>query len=302
MMIEPFWPRKSPHFLACRQALRPVPERVAVGLSGGPDSLALVAALVAEGAQVRALCVDHQLNPDSTNIAGEAARKAQQLGATAEVLSVRLESRSGMEADARKARYQALIQATGTGVLAVGHTRDDQAETLLLGALRGKATGMPRWRELGKVRLWRPLLGVGRADTVGACEELGFDPWMDPLNHADTSRRVAVREQVMPQLSQLIGGDAVAALAGAAEELVRDEQALECWAGDVDKLEHVPSAVRRRAIARMLQQAGVEVKKVHLDAGEAIICNWRGQGAVNLGKGLELVRKDGTLWVERAER
>nr|WP_245998854.1 tRNA lysidine(34) synthetase TilS [Corynebacterium gerontici] len=275
---------------------------MAVGLSGGPDSLALVAALVAEGVQVRALCVDHQLDANSAEVAYKAASIARGFGAEAEVLHVRVKSSKGMEADAREVRYRALTQAVGEGVLAVGHTRDDQAETLLLSALRGKAAGMPRWRDMGAVQLWRPLLHVGRVDTLGACEELGLEPWMDPLNHAEASRRVALREYILPQLSQLIGGDAVTALAGAAEELVRDEQALEWWAGDVEKLEHAPSAVRRRAIAKMLQQAGIELKKAHLDAGEALVCDWHGQGAVKLGKGLELVRKDGTLWVERAER
>ncbi|GGG80059.1 tRNA lysidine(34) synthetase TilS [Corynebacterium pelargi] len=298
-----FWPDKSPHFLACRRATRPTPERVAVGLSGGPDSLALLAALRAEGAAVTALCVDHQLNPDSAAVAERAAEQAALLGATPRILQVAVAKGKGMEAQARKARYEALEKASRDGgVLAVGHTRDDQAETLLLSALRGKAVGMPEWRNLGQVRLWRPLLAVSRADTVGACKELDISFWEDPLNNPHASRRVAIRQEIIPQLSRLIGGDAVAALAAAAAEQARDEQALGLWAEQVEELTSAPGAVRRRAIAAMLLQAGVEVKKAHLDAGEDLLCNWHGQGAVNVGNRLALVRKDGTLWLERAER
>ncbi|AZA08445.1 tRNA lysidine(34) synthetase TilS [Corynebacterium pseudopelargi] len=298
-----FWPDHSPHFLACRRATRPTPKRVAVGLSGGPDSLALVAALRAEGAEVTALCVDHQLHPDSTAVAKRAAEQAAALGATPRILQVEVAKGKGLEAQARKARYEALEKASrDSGVLAVGHSRDDQAETLLLSALRGKAVGMPEWRTLGQVRLWRPFLALSRADTVGACIELDLPFWNDPLNNASTSRRVAIREEVMPALSALIGGDAVAALAAAAAEQARDEQALTQWAQKVDELQTVPSAVRRRAIASMLLQAGVEVKKAHLDAAEDLLCNWHGQGAVNVGNRLALVRKDGTLWLERSER
>ena len=89
---KPFWPRVSPNFLACRRAVvewareaKPQ-ESIAVGLSGGADSLALTAALVAEGFEVQALCVDHGLQPGSTEQAGKAAGQAESLGARAEVL------------------------------------------------------------------------------------------------------------------------------------------------------------------------------------------------------------------------
>ena len=87
---KPFWPRVSPHFLACRRGVRAagLDRAVAVGLSGGADSLALMAALVAEGNEVLALCVDHGLQAGSRAQAERAAKQARTLGARAEVLSV----------------------------------------------------------------------------------------------------------------------------------------------------------------------------------------------------------------------
>ena len=231
---KPFWPRVSPHFLACRRGVRTAAlnPAVAVGLSGGADSLALTAALVAEGHDVLALCADHGLQDGSRAQAERAAEQARKLGARARVLSVGAGAGTGpesMEAAARVARYRALAAACAAEGLevAVAHTADDQAETLLLGALRGRVAGMSERSEVEGASVVRPLLNVRRADTEGACAELGLSVWQDPQNADTNFRRVALRREVIPQLSHIIGGDAVPALAQAASDAALDDAALQ---------------------------------------------------------------------------
>lgn len=314
---KPFWPRVSPNFLACRRAVvewareaKPQ-ESIAVGLSGGADSLALTAALVAEGFEVQALCVDHGLQPGSTEQAGKAAGQAESLGARAEVLKVEVADRGSLEAAARLARYQAFAGATRLPV-AVAHTADDQAETLLLGALRGKVAGMLPAAEIEGVRVVRPLLQVRRAQTLAACEELGLEVWHDPQNRDTSFRRVALRREIIPQLSQLIGGDAVPALAQAAGDAALDDAALSKAALDnaalsnaaIDsggfniaepgsevldaaELAALSEPVRRRVLAAWLHEQGAEVTREVLRGVGKLCTNWHGQGGVAVAPSLK---------------
>nr|WP_304503740.1 tRNA lysidine(34) synthetase TilS [Corynebacterium lemuris] len=284
--------------MACRVAVRPflIPGPVTVGLSGGADSLALLAAARAEGQDVHAVIVDHQLQERSAQVADTACRQAEELGAHAQVRTVTV-APGNLEARAREARYRALF-AEGREVW-VGHTRDDQAETLLLGALRGNPTGMaPR-----AGRLVRPLLTVRRADTAGACAELGLDPWQDPHNSDPAFRRVALRGSFLPQLGQLIGGDAVEPLAQAADRIAADNALLEELAGpptdDCAELAAQPGPLRRRRIAAWLRDRGLGVTGASISAVEALCTRWRGQGGVAVGRTatgrLEVRRVDGRL-------
>ncbi|WP_311518532.1 tRNA lysidine(34) synthetase TilS [uncultured Corynebacterium sp.] len=304
---KPFWPRVSPNFLACRRAVvewareaKPQ-ESIAVGLSGGADSLALTAALVAEGFEVQALCVDHGLQPGSTEQAGKAAGQAESLGARAEVLKVEVADRGSLEAAARLARYQAFAGATRLPV-AVAHTADDQAETLLLGALRGKVAGMLPAAEIEGVRVVRPLLQVRRAQTLAACEELGLEVWHDPQNRDTSFRRVALRREIIPQLSQLIGGDAVPALAQAAGDAALDDAALSNAAIDsggfniaepgsevldAAELAALSEPVRRRILAAWLHEQGAEVTREVLRGVGKLCTNWHGQGGVAVAPSLK---------------
>ncbi|MCG7247889.1 tRNA lysidine(34) synthetase TilS [Corynebacterium simulans] len=314
---KPFWPRVSPNFLACRRAVvewaqeaKPQ-ESIAVGLSGGADSLALTAALVAEGFEVQALCVDHGLQPGSAEQAGKAAGQAESLGARAEVLKVEVADRGSLEAAARLARYQAFAGATRLPV-AVAHTADDQAETLLLGALRGKVAGMLPAAEIEGVRVVRPLLQVRRAQTLAACEELGLEVWHDPQNRDTSFRRVALRREIIPQLSQLIGGDAVPALAQAAGDAALDDAALSKAALDnaalsnaalgsggfniaepgsevldAAELAALSEPVRRRVLAAWLHEQGVEVTREVLRGVGKLCTNWHGQGGVAVAPSLK---------------
>ena len=314
--VTPFWPRVSPHFLACRRAVRAarMDRTVGVGLSGGADSLALCAAMIAEGHDVIALCVDHGLQDGSREQAEKAAWQAESLGARARVLVVRVpeEAWNSREAGARQARYQAMSAAAredgasrrGGGPLeiAVAHTADDQAETLFLGALRGRVAGMPERAVVEGARVVRPFLQVRRADTEGACAELGLDVWQDPQNADTDFRRVALRREIIPELSRVIGGDAVPALAQAAMDTARDEEYLATLAtADCAELAALPEPRRRRAIAAWLVERGVKVTREGLGGIGKLCTNWHGQGPVAVssarqaGQRLEVARIGGKL-------
>lgn len=350
--VMPFWPRVSPHFLACRRAVRAaqLDHTVGVGLSGGADSLALCAAMIAEGHDVIALCVDHGLQDGSREQAERAARQAENLGARARVLAVQVPEEAGnsLEAAARQARYQAMSAAAREGregreeradaasrraemsdrdtelgeaaregtaargktarrgaralEIAVAHTADDQAETLLLGALRGRVAGMPERAVVEGARVVRPFLQVRRADTEGACAELGLDVWQDPQNADTDFRRVALRREIIPELSRVIGGDAVPALAQAAMDTARDEEYLATPAtADCAELAALPEPRRRRAIAAWLVERGVKVTREGLGGIGKLCTNWHGQGPVAVssarqaGQRLEVARIGGKL-------
>ena len=305
---KPFWPRVSPHFLTCRRGVRAaaLDHAVAVGLSGGADSLALLAALVAEGHDVLALCVDHGLQDGSRAQAERAAKQARKLGARARVLNVEAGAtgQKSMEAAARVARYRALAAACADEGLevAVAHTADDQAETLLLGALRGRVTGMSERSEVEGARVVRPLLHVRRADTEGACAELGLSAWQDPQNADTHFRRVALRREVIPQLSCIIGGDAVPALAQAAGDAALDDAALRTPpTTDCADLAAMAEPRRRRAIATWLVSEGVEVTRRAVGDVGKLCTHWHGQGPVavrsarQVGQRLEVARIGGKL-------
>lgn len=291
--MQPFWPRRSPHFLACRQAVRPFDGPAVIGLSGGPDSLALVAAAAAEQKDVSVLVVDHGLQPGSADVAERAAAAAREFGFASTVANVTV-GPGNVEAAAREARYAALLES-GRDVW-VAHTVDDQAETLLLGALRGNPSGMAQRN--GKIV--RPFLHIRRADTVGACEELGLEVWNDPMNDDPAYRRVAMRRSIIPALTDLLGGDAVPALAATANRIAADQALIEQLADltpttSCVELEGDAGPVRRRRLAKWLLDEEVRVQGDQLAAIEALVTNWRGQGPIAVGGGRSVVRVDGKL-------
>lgn len=350
--MQPFWPRKSPHFLECRRGVRAaqLPNIVCVGLSGGADSLALTAALVAEGHDVIAICIDHGLQAGSREQAEHAAAQARAWGARAEVISIDVDGEN-TEAAARRARYGTFaltekriladlgvpVTAKGAGEtprvgkkegegpavgdkeeprgekgedeslgegrmpFAVGHTADDQAETLILSAMRGKVSGMAPSVEIEGAWVVRPLLQVRRADTEAACEELGVEPWQDPHNEDEGFRRVAVRKRVLPLLSEIAGGDVTGALAQAADDVVADEGELEApISNDCAELAALAEPRRRRAIAGWLREHGVEVTREVLGGIGKLCTDWHGQGGVAVRvpgarRRLEVVRVGGKL-------
>ena len=293
--MEPFWPRHSPHFLACRRAVRPflTPGPVVIGLSGGADSLALVAAARAEGQEVHAVIVDHQLQPGSAQVARTAAQQAERLGARATIATVTVPD-GNLEANARAARYAAL--RSHDQPVWVAHTRDDQAETLLLQALRGNPAGMGA-RQDG---ITRPFLTIRRRDTEQACRELELTPWNDPHNENEAFQRVALRKALRKAL-QSIHVDPVEPLAQTAERIAADNALLTELAGpptdDCTALAAQPGPLRRRRIAAWLHDHGINPTRASISMIEDMCTNWHGQGAVRVGGGLEVRRVGGRLAV-----
>ncbi|MGW0483201.1 tRNA lysidine(34) synthetase TilS [Nonomuraea sp. NPDC003214] len=310
-----------------REALADVPEGalVLVACSGGADSLALAAAtgFVGPRAGLRTglVSVDHQLQEGSGERAARVAALAGELGlGFGEVRAVVVGTAGGPEAAARDARYAALGEAAGAhGAAAVllGHTRDDQAETVLLGLARG--SGLRSIAGMAAVSgvYRRPFLELSRATTVAACEALGLAPWQDPHNDDPRFTRVRVRAVALPVLERELGPGVAEALARTAGLAREDADALDQWAESVYQdcalsdiagnvtlavraLEGVPGAVRTRVLRRAALAAGAPsgaLSAGHVRAVERLITRWHGQKAVDLPGGLSAVRRYGTLIV-----
>lgn len=230
---------------AVRGGLSDVPPGAVVlaACSGGPDSLALAAALAHEaprrGWRGAGVTVDHGLQPGSARRAREVAAVLRGLGLDP-ARSVRASVLAGTggggpEAAARAARYTALDSVAadvGAAAVLLAHTRDDQAETVLLGLARGSGArslaGMPGRR--GRYR--RPLLGLGRASAREACAALGLEPWDDPQNRDPAFARARVRHQALPALEAALGPGVADALARSAAQLRADADLLDDLARD----------------------------------------------------------------------
>lgn len=321
----PFWPRRSPNFLQVRTALRAAMQRqrqdhpqFIIAVSGGPDSLALAAAAAAEKLDASVVSIDHGLQEGSREVSERAIAQVRQWGLDGEVVpvtvakesakdSVKDSAEQSLEAAARHARYQALGEIAGDRPILLAHTGDDQAETLLLGLLRGKASAMREVSDYQGHTLLRPLLPIRREHTVGACTELGVAAWNDPHNADVAFRRVAIRRRVLPLLDEIVGGDASAPLMQAAELIREDEDYLQQLAAlphetgatpeppSLDIAALGPRPLARRAIAEFLHRHGAQVTARTLAASIALIDDWHGQGAVSVGNRLELARQTGKL-------
>ncbi|MEV0250155.1 tRNA lysidine(34) synthetase TilS [Nocardia sp. NPDC050712] len=306
--------------LEIRQAVRAwlggyAPERaIAVALSGGPDSLALTAAAALEADSVDALIVDHQLQAGSARVAAEAAATALRLGCrSAHVLAVEVGTDGGLEAAARQARYAALDAARDGLPVLLGHTLDDQAETVLLGLARGSGGRSIQGMAVYAEPWGRPLLGVRRAVTRRFCADADLAPHEDPHNSAPEFARVRLRHEVLPLLEDVLGGGVGPALARTAEQLREDGAVLDELAKElleaarshrtepvtsadedtlaIEILATAPAALRRRAIRAWLLAGGAKaLTDKHLRAVDALVTAWRGQGGVAVGGGSAGIR------------
>ncbi|MDX3658152.1 tRNA lysidine(34) synthetase TilS [Streptomyces sp. ID05-26A] len=280
------------------------PEAVTVAVSGGADSLALAACVGRLVPGASAVVVDHQLQPGSAEVALRAAGQCADFGLVARVEPVVVSGPGGPEAAARAARYAALRPSSG--VVLLGHTLDDQAETVLLGLGRGSGP-----RSIAGMRAFdapwgRPLLGVSRAVTRAACLEQGIEVWEDPHNLDPSFTRVRLRSEVLPLLEAVLQGGVASSLARTAAQLREDCDALdslaEAFAGDccaVDDIAELPVALRRRVVRSWLIDEGVpELSDSHLRRVDALVSEWRGQGGVWLPGGFVVRRAHGRLVVE----
>jgi tRNA(Ile)-lysidine synthase len=292
---------------ACAQAAAGTPHPVLVACSGGADSLALAAATAFEtlrqGRPAGLVTVDHGLAPGSSGRAARVAAIGYELGFDpVTTVRVTVGVAGGPEAAARTARYAALDSAAtalGARVL-LGHTLDDQAETVLLGLGRGSGPRSIAGMRAADGCYLRPLLGVRRASTVAACSALGLEPWDDPHNADPAFQRVRLRREVLPLLEDVLQGGVAAALARTATLLRDDLDALDAIAAeaatahpidargglDTAALSELPRAVRTRLLRHWARQFGAGVlSAAHLVALDALITDWRGQGPVDLPGG-----------------
>lgn len=326
---------------AVRDCLADLPSgaRVLVACSGGPDSLALAAgtSFVARAAGIGAgaVVVDHGWHPDSARVGARAATTCRELGLSpVQLVAVSDNGAGGPEAAARDARYEALdtvARSHRADAVLLGHTLDDQAETVLLGLARGSGarslSGMPARRGI----LRRPLLHLPRTTTLRCCAALGLQPWQDPANDDDAYTRARVR-RATGLLTAALGDGLVPALARTADLLREDADALDELAArllaqalvtapgplsgpgqpppepngvggpqqtaelalEVEPLTGVAAAIRRRALLSALRLAGCPaggLGRRHVLAVDALLIAWRGQGPVHL-PGRVLARRD----------
>lgn len=341
---------------------------VLVACSGGADSLALAAAtaFVAPRLGLRAglVTVDHGLQPGSDRRAAAVARWAAGTGfRPAEAVAVRVAGRpGGPEAAARTARYEALAEAArrhDAPVVLLGHTRDDQAETVLLALARGAGprglAGMPATREVAGVSFRRPLLDVAREQTRKACAALGLTPWEDPHNTDERYARARVRGAALPALVAALGPGVLDNLARSARLIAADNAALDALAtagyaeariepdaagvpartgepaadlaGAGEPVESVAGggapaaglaagaprglavpvlagllpAVRTRVLHRWARDLGATPAALshrHVEALDALVVDWRGQGPAYLPGGIRVIRRGTALVAE----
>lgn len=338
--------------VAVRRALADVPpgSTVLVACSGGADSLALAAGLAWEARsdaerpgpgdaaggtawRAGAVVVDHGLQRGSHGVAQDAAATCRALGLDpVRVVRVDVGTAGGPEAAARTARYAALdavADELGAAAVLLGHTLDDQAETVLLALARGSGERALAGMRPVRGRLRRPLLALRRTDTEAACAAQGLVPWHDPTNGrggtaADLPLRSRVRTEVLPVLEAVLGPGVAQALARTADALADATDAVDAAAADVlaaalrgaadapddpstsqvaldvAPLAGAPAAVRRRALHDAAVLAGCPpgaLARVQVLAVDALVTAWRGQGPVHLPGGRVASRACGRLYL-----
>jgi tRNA(Ile)-lysidine synthase len=301
---------------AVRRALAAQPElaagdRLLVAVSGGADSLALAAATAwvapRMGLSAGAVTVDHGLQPGSAERAVAVARVCTELGLDPVAIeTVAVGRRGGPEAAARTARYEALTATADRlagNLLLLGHTLDDQAETVLLGLARGSGARSLAGMAVRSGRLLRPFLELRRSTTAAAVEALGLTPWVDPHNADPAFTRARVRHDLLPALERELGPGVAESLARTADLLRADTDALDEWAKAIDSLAvddllAVPAAVRSRVLRAAAIAAGAPpgaLGAVHIRELDRLVTNWHGQKPVSLPGGLVGARECDSL-------
>lgn len=285
-----------------------------VGCSGGPDSLALAMgarwAAVRLGTSLTAVVVDHQLQEGSDEVAGRTCRMLSDRGIDVRMRSVDVdpEDPDGPEGAARTARRRVLVEEAGQAPILLGHTLDDQAESVLLSLARGSgATSLAGIRPRAG-QFWHPLLGVRRSQTLEACREWGLEPWHDPHNRDPRFLRSRVRTEVMPVLEDVLGPSVAPSLARSADLLAGEDAEMALLADqwsrshDVDEetlpgLHGTSSGLARRVVKQWLPP---EASMVHVDAVLRLLDGPGGAGVDVPGGRVEVRR--GILHLDRGPR
>ncbi|WP_406026040.1 tRNA lysidine(34) synthetase TilS [Nocardioides sp. NBC_00850] len=297
-------------------------EKVIVACSGGADSLALASAAIFEGHKlglhIIGATVDHGLQDGSQAQAAKVVGQLAQMGVD-ETVTATVEVKAdgeGPEAAARQARYAVLDQLAerlDASVILLGHTRDDQAETVLLGLTRGSGARSLSGMRAGFDRYRRPLLATTRIDTETACQVEGLDVWQDPHNRDFAYTRARIRHRVLPTLEEDLGPGVADALARTAEQLREDADFIDDIAEamhrelggslPVETLAGYPSAVRTRVLRIAAIEAGcppAELTREHVLAIDGLVTGWRGQRWIDLPGHRQAVRRDGSIHIRPA--
>jgi len=295
-------------------------DRILLAVSGGADSLLLAAATNLEaikvGIQLSAIVVDHQLQSGSDEVAALTQKRLGELGiTTVKISQVEVIGAGGMEAAARRARYDALdaeADRIGAAAIFLGHTEDDLAETVLLGLARGSGTRSLSGMAFHVGRYVRPFLELTRAQVLAACKESGIEYWSDPHNQDLSFARVRVRNEILPKMEQEIGPGISKALARTSRILREDADALDLIAGEIfanladptqipiESISELPVAVRKRVIKRAIEAMGVPTLTAEqILEVEALVGEWKGQGAVALAGGITARRDSGRLTLSK---
>ena len=302
---------------------RDLGDTVLVACSGGADSLALLAATVFEGRKlglrIVGVTVDHDLQEGSDTHADQVVGQMAALGAD-ETATIRVTvdpGPAGIEAGAREARYAALSQLAEhfqAEMVLLGHTLDDQAETVLLGLARGSGgrslMGMRRgFRRDGTTLFLRPLLDITRAQTEAACRADGIEWWEDPHNSDPRFILARIRHRVMPVLERELGPGIAQALARTADLLREDVTSLderaehlhhEVFVGnglDTSALEGLDPATRNRIMRTAAIEAGAiasELTRDHVLAVSDLVYGARDDRQIQL-PGHVTAYRDGTV-------
>ena len=281
--------------------------RIVVAVSGGADSLALasVTAFVADHQSwdLRAVIVDHQLQPDSAAVAGQAAKQLAVIGIDTAVVPVEVGRVGGPEAAARSARY-AVLESQDADAVLLAHTLDDQAETVLLGLGRGSGPRSISGMAEVKGILRRPFLSLRRRDTEQICAAAGLTWWVDPHNSDPAYRRVRIRSEALPVLEDVLGGGVAEALARTADQVRADGAHLDALADAVNDplavstLEALAPVLRSRVLRRTALAAGADpsaLSAAHLAELDRLVTDWHGQLRIELPGGVACVRVGDSL-------
>lgn len=289
-----------------------VGDHIVVGVSGGADSIALLKAAVHVGKErdlrVGAVIINHQIQDNAFDVAQKAAELSRQLGAqSVEIIPVSVatgKGSGGLEAAARDARRSAFeTHAAVHDVKAVllGHTQDDQAETVILGLARGSGARSLSGMQTIDGLYRRPFLWLSR-DLVRATVA-NLEIYEDPHNDDSHFARVRVRREVLPVLERELGKGIIGSLARTADMLHDDADALDAFAMDamsdeIEELQFLDRAVRTRVLRMLALRAGAlanDLTRDHVLAIDQLITDWRGQGPLNLPGNVDVSRAHGKL-------
>ena len=300
-------------------------QKLLIAVSGGADSLALAAACEFEakklGVKIAAAVIDHSLQNNSDKVAAQTAKTLAALGFEEVVVKkIAVGKAGGPEAAARTARYTALEtlrQKTKSHFIVLGHTSSDQAETVLLGLVRGSGSKSLSGMSEKTGFLLRPLLGIERATTEAFCKDSGIKYWSDPQNKDEKFLRVMIRKHVLPFLEKQLGGSVAASLVRTSVQLREDNTYLESQADksfkkyakvsgsgigfDAKALEKLPAAILNRVIKKALDSFGSESSRTHVLAVSDLVLSWHGQKPLAL-PGVRVVRKGNTISFEPNRR